>query len=66
MGKEIEKAIQNNNLRLRLINEQTIDFMGTRVRYFKKVQKDIVPKGKLKKWALNLELFTSISANGIY
>ena len=60
--KEIERAIQNNNLRLKLINEQPIDFMATRTEILSKVQKGDTPKGILKRWPLYLVVPTSSSA----
>ena len=62
-AKEIEKAIQNNNLRLKLINEQPIDFMATRSEILSKVQKGDTPKGILKRWPLYLIVPSSTLAD---
>ena len=62
---EIEKAIQNNYLTIRMIDEQPVDFKATRLEILKKVQNGIVPKGILKKWALYLVLPTSFSEDKI-
>jgi len=58
---EIEKAIQNNYLRIKMINEQPVNFKATRLEILEKVQKGNIPKGILKKWPLYLVLPTSIS-----
>jgi hypothetical protein len=61
----IDKAIQNNYLTIKLINEQPVNFKATRLEILKKVQKGDVPKGILKKWPLYLVLPTSISKDKI-
>ncbi len=62
---QIENAIQNNYLNITMIDEQPVDFKATRLGILKKVQKGIIPKGILKKWALYVVLPTSISEEKI-
>ncbi|MFX1257255.1 MAG: hypothetical protein ACFFAN_05325 [Promethearchaeota archaeon] len=57
--KAMGKAINNNSLRIQLMDEQPIDFMKTREFILKKVHKGFMPKGILKKWPLYIVLPSS-------
>jgi hypothetical protein len=61
----IDKALQNDHLAIKLINEHPVDFKATRSEILKKVQKGNLPKGILKKWALYLVVPSSISEDKI-
>jgi len=52
LGGNINSAIENEKLKLKLVNDPPIDYMETREKMLSKVRKGKSPKGVLKKWPL--------------
>jgi hypothetical protein len=61
----LKRAIENNHIAIRLIDEQPVDFLATRSEVLAKVQKGNTPKGILKRWALYIVTPTSVSEHNI-